>query len=414
MNLDNTIDFRNGFAYIGDEPIVSLESLPAMLNNENLKKLRKEYMQKEQEFLDVKARYLLNPEDDDGYLAAITRRKKAKHAMEQLESVILKLTLQSVEGGVKGNLTPRQRKAYALLEQGNSEMANNILDIDEIRMDYEHEVSLCKMVEERLEQCVVEMLQKIDVLMTMTQDRNRFEQIELIYDEVVKWEEKHNLKKIAMARYIQYLSDIENYSKAEGLARQYLKWMELSESVMDISYAEMSLAILLQEERKIQEAGQLFEDSMNKRYEISIKNESLYSFTDQIMILSGLSNYAWYLVENFKWEEFDKILAFAELEFSMIMLFEEDSDSANSFKAQIVLISFLEVRGRAYHILNQISKAEDTFKEALKLEKELIDIYYANQILEKYANTLYNLGVVYADGQCYEKAENSYREAIKI
>lgn len=414
MNLDNSIEFRNGFAYIGNEPILSLESLPALLNNRNLKKLRNEYKLIEQEFLDVKARYLANPEDDDGYLTAINRRKNAKHAMEQLESLILKITLQSMEEGMKGNLTPRQRKAFALLEQGDCDTANQILDVDEIRMDYQHAVSLHQMTKERLELYVAEMLQKIDIMMMMPDDMNRFDKIELIYDEVVKWEQKHNLNKIAMKRYLWYLMDIKKFSKAEELARKYLKWQELSESVTDSINTAIYLAILLQKKGEREEAGLLFEDSMNKIYELTLKNGLLYSFTDQIMILYGLSNYAWYLVDNAKWEELDEKLSFAQMEFYMVKLFEKNLDSDHLYKLQSLHLNFLGALGEAYSKRRQTDKAEAIFLKKLEFEKELMGTYNTNHILEKYSNTLYNLGVVYEAKRSYEKAKNFYKEAIKI
>ena len=243
MELDVPVEFRDGKALVGGVEALSLDNVSAFVKNADFRRLRAEYEACDREFQTAKARYLANPEDDAGFIAAGERRKKAKEALEDLEKHLYELLL-GAEKGSREKLTPRQREAYALMEQGRSKEADAILDREEILAEAAHKEQLAEIAKDSIADNVAELLQKIANLKTMVSDSTRFDRILQLYEDAVGLEERNNLAKTAMWEYCGYLLDQKDYKRSQYWIERYKKHMELDGAEEDVADACNNLGIL--------------------------------------------------------------------------------------------------------------------------------------------------------------------------
>ena len=226
MNLDVPVEVDNSMVTVDGKPVLTLENIPMWAENSDFQKLRTEYTACEQAYLDAKAE-TADPLTDSAFLRASEQWQDAKKALRELEQELFAIALKIEEKNNDGTLTARQRKAYELMEQGDAEGADRILDLREILDDIAHKENLAQQADEGLEQNVQEMLQKIAIKKTQVKDPNRFDEIRQIYEEAVALEERRHLKKIAMREYISYLHDQHDYKTAIPLAKRYQQYMTL-------------------------------------------------------------------------------------------------------------------------------------------------------------------------------------------
>ena len=237
MNLDVPIEFRGGRAFIGNTEVLTLENLPILMKNENFMRLKTECEKLEREFLDAKAHYLADPTDDTAFLSASTCWNRAKESLSEMESSLFDLLLTAEEQGAKGTLTPRQRKALALLEQGDARAANEIMDTKAILEDAAHEEEMAGKLRQQLELRVQELLQKIDILETFRENPDRFAEIREIYECAVELEDRNHLTRNALKRYVAFLRKQTDYSQCAVMAERYRDCMEREGSEDELALA---------------------------------------------------------------------------------------------------------------------------------------------------------------------------------
>ena len=251
MKLDVPIEVEESVITVAGKQVLTLENIPMWAENIDFQSLKKQYQACERAYLDAKAA-TTDPITDPVFLRASEQWHEAKKALRELEQELFSIALKIEEKNNNSTLTERQRKAYELMEQGDAEGANNILDLREILDDVEdtetwkqqeHE-KVDQRANKKLEQNVQEMLQKIEILKTQVQNPSRFDQIKDIFEKAVGIEERNHLKKIAMRKYVVYLHDQNDYNNAIQLAKRYLEDVERSGDKSDIADAANMLGIL--------------------------------------------------------------------------------------------------------------------------------------------------------------------------
>lgn len=275
MNLDVSVEVENSRIMVGGQEALTLENIPMWSKNANFQQLKAEYEALEKARLDAKAA-AKDPILDPAFLAINEKWKAAKEALRQLEQDIFAIALKAEEKSREGNLTARQRKAYELMEQGDSEGANRILDLHEILDDAAHVEALAEQTEKKLEQYVQELLQKIEILKTQTDNTNRFDEINRIFEHAVALEERRNLKKTAMQKYVAYLWDQKDYKIAIPLAERYLKYMELQGQNDDIANAADQLGVLYSHTNRMKEAKAEYLRAKEIYEQLAAENPSAY------------------------------------------------------------------------------------------------------------------------------------------
>ena len=263
MKLDVPIEVEESAVTVDGKRVLTLENIPMWAENIDFQSLKKQYQACERAYLDAKAA-TTDPVTDPVFLRASEQWHEAKKALRELEQELFSIALKIETKNNDGTLTERQRKAYELMEQGDAEGANNILNLNEILDDAKgtkawaqqaHE-KVNQQVNEKLEQHVQEMLQKIEMLKTQVQNPSRFDQIKDIFEEAVSIEERNHLTKNAMREYLSYLHEQKDYNNAIPLAERYLKYVELDGDKIYIAVAANELKNLYADMNRMELAEQ--------------------------------------------------------------------------------------------------------------------------------------------------------------
>ena len=251
MKLDVPIELEESVITVAGKQVLTLENIPMWAENIDFQSLKKQYQACERAYLDAKAA-TTDPVTDPVFLQASKQWHEAKKALHELEQKLFAIALKIEEKSNDGTLTERQRKAYELMEQGDTEGAGKIMDLREILDDakdtkawaqQEHE-RVDQQANKKLEQNVQELLLRIEILKTQVQNPSRFEEIQETFEAAVDLEENNHLTKIAMREYVVYLHDQNDYNNAIQLAKRYLEDVERSGDKSDIADAANMLGIL--------------------------------------------------------------------------------------------------------------------------------------------------------------------------
>ena len=283
MKLDVPIELEESVITVAGKQVLTLENIPMWAENIDFQSLKKQYQACERAYLDAKAT-TTDPVTDPVFLRASEQWHEAKKALRKLEQELFSIALKIEEKNNDGTLTERQRKAYELMEQGDAEGANNILDLREILDDAKDTETWKQQAHEKvdqeankkLEQNVQELLQKIEILATQVQNRNRFKEIRKIFEKAVDIEESNHLTKIAMCEYVLYLHNQNDYNRAIPLAERYLEDVEQHGDKSQISDAANRLGILYVNVGRIKLAEQKYIQARGIVEELATENPSEY------------------------------------------------------------------------------------------------------------------------------------------
>ena len=263
MKLDVPIELEESAVTVGGKQLLTLENIPMWAKNADFQSLKEQYQACERAYLDAKAA-TTDPVTDPVFLRASEQWNEAKKALRELEQELFSIALKIEEKNNDGTLTERQRKAYELMEQGDSEGAGKIMDLREILDDakdteawkqQEHE-KVDQQANKKLEQNVQELLLRIEILKTQVQNPSRFEEIQETFEEAVGIEKRNHLKKIAMRKYVLYLYDQNDYNDAIPLAKQYLNDVEQHGDKKQIAGAANMLGLLYHDTNRLESAEQ--------------------------------------------------------------------------------------------------------------------------------------------------------------
>ena len=282
MNLDIPVELEDSVVKLGGEEVLSLKNIPMWAKNKSLQTLKAHCEECERAYLKAKVE-TTNRISDPKYRQAKKKWEQAKEEMQELEQQLFSIALKIAEKNNDNALTERQRKAYELMEQGDSEGAYRILDWCEILEDAEHGEAMIDRGEaiaeqgrRAMEQCVQELLQKIEVLKTQTDKPERFAEIREIFQKAVSWEEHKNLKKVAMREYIWYLTEQNDYRTAISLAEKFLADMEREGAKDDIAYAAGFLGVLYRDTNRMKQAEKEYLRSKEIREHLAEENPAAY------------------------------------------------------------------------------------------------------------------------------------------
>ena len=275
MKLDVPIEVEESLITVGGTPVLTLKNIPMWAKNADFQSLKEQYQACERAYLDAKAA-TTDPVTDPVFLRASEQWNEAKKALRELEQKLFSIALKIEEKNNNGTLSERQCKAYELMEQGDAEGANNILDLREILDDVAHEEALAQQADKKLEQHVQEMLQKIEILKTQVQKTSRFEEIQEIFEEAVGIEERNHLTRNALREYVLYLCDQNDFNHAIPLAERYMEYMKSNGDKSGIADAANLLGNLYKGTNRIELAEQEYLQAKEIREQLVEENSSAY------------------------------------------------------------------------------------------------------------------------------------------
>ena len=401
MKLDVPIEVEESLITVGGTPVLTLKNIPMWAKNADFQSLKEQYQACERAYLDAKAA-TTDPVTDPVFLRASEQWNEAKKNLRELEQELFSIALKIEEKNNDGTLTERQRKAYELMEQGDAEGANNILDLREILDDVEHAEALAQQADKKLEQHVQEMLQKIEILKTQVQKTSRFEEIQEIFEEAVGIEGRNHLTRNALREYVSYLHDQKDYSHAIPLVERYLKYAELDGDRNQIADAANMLGLLYHDTNRMDEAKQKYLQAKEIQGQLAKENSS-----KAYQHLAGICNNLGNLYADMSQ------LELAEQELLCARKIREQLATENPSAYQPDLAMSYNNLGNLYAKTNRLKLAEQEFLRTEKIYKQLAaeqpSVYQSDL-----ARTYYNLGNLYVNTNRMKLAERKYLRAKEI
>ena len=401
MKLDVPIELDESVVKVDGKKILTLENIPMWAKNADFQSLRKQYQACERAYLDAKAA-TTDPITDPVFLRASEQWNEAKKALRELEQELFSIALKIEEKNNDGTLTERQRKAYELMEQGDAEGANSILDLREILDDVAHAEALAQQADKKLEQHVQEMLQKIEILKTQVQKTSRFEEIQEIFEEAVGIEERNHLTRNALREYVSYLHDQKDYNHAIPLAERYLKYAELDGDKSQIAAVTNELGNLYYKNNCMDKAEQEYLYAKNLYGQLATENPSAYQ-SDLAMSCNNLGNL---------YADTDRI-ELAEKELLRAKDIREQLVEENPSAYQPDLAMSCNNLGALYADINCMKLAEQEYFRAKEIYEQLVT--ENPSVYQSYlAMICNNLGALYVDTERMKLAKQEYLRAKKI
>ena len=405
MKLDVPIEVEESLITVGGTPVLTLKNIPMWAENIDFQSLKKQYQACERAYLDAKAA-TTDPITDPVFLQASKQWHEAKKALRKLEQELFAIALKIEEKSNDGTLTERQRKAYELMEQGDTEGAGKIMDLREILDDAKQieawKQQMNQQADKKLEQNVQELLLRIEILKTQVQNPSRFEEIQETFEEAVGIEERNHLKKIAMREYVAYLDDQNDYTRAIQLAERYMECVESNGDKRDIADAANLLGNLYAKTNQLELAKQEYLRAKEIREQLAAENPSAYQ-SDLAMSCNNLG----ILYKNTN--RMDK----AEQEYLRAKEIREQLVAENPSAYQPDLADTCYNLGNLYSDTNRMELAEQEYLRAKEIYEQLV-VENPSAYLPDLASTCNNLGVLYKDTNWIDKAEQEYLKAKEI
>ena len=405
MKLDVPIELEESAVTVDGKQLLTLENIPMWAENIDFQSLKKQYQACERAYLDAKAA-TTDPVTDPVFLRASEQWNEAKKALRELEQELFSIALKIEEKNNNSTLTERQRKAYELMEQGDAEGANNILDLREILDDVEDtetwKQKMNQQANKKLEQHVQEMLQKIEILKTQVQNPSRFDQIKDIFETAVSIEERNGLTKNAMWEYVSYLHNQNDYARAIPLAEQYLNDVEQHGDKSDIAGAADKLGTLYADKKYMELAEQKLLRAKELYEQLTAENPSAY----QSYLSMSCNNLG-------KLYIYTKRMELAEQELLRAKELQEQLAVKNSLAYPRVLAMICNNLGALYYKSNRLELAEQEYLRAKKI-RERLAAEYPSVCQPDLAMSCFNLGNLYRDTNRIKLAEQEYLRAKEI
>ena len=405
MKLDVPIEVEESVITVAGKQVLTLENIPMWAENIDFQSLKKQYQACERAYLDAKAA-TTDPITDPVFLQASKQWHEAKKALRKLEQELFAIALKIEEKSNDGTLTERQRKAYELMEQGDTEGAKKIMDLREILDDAKHieawKQQMNQQADEKLEQSVQELLLRIEILKTQVQNPSRFEEIQETFEEAVGIEERNHLKKIAIRKYVSYLYNQHDYKDAIPLAKQYWEDVERRGDKSQIAEAANVLGVLYNDTNQLKLAEQEFFRAKEIREQLVEENPSVY-LPD---LATSCNNLGVLYADTNR-------LELAEQEYLRAKEIQEQLAIEDSSAHLPDLADICNNLGILYAKTNRLELAEQEYLRAKEIREQLA-AENPSAYQPDLASICNNLGTLYADTNRIDKAEQEFFRAKEI
>ena len=445
-----SIELKDGQVLARNMPIPDVDpmSLPEFRNNKDLARMREEYAA-----LDAECRKLYEqfkqPDCPADIIAEYSRkaaeRARLKEETEQLLANIFNISKEICsESGV---VDAKRRAAYRYLEEGDSKKALEMLDEGELLAEGERVLSKAREARAEAQSLIDAWKLRIDILLTMTEDKERFskvraayETIEKLVDEVGVGAEKirdyarflriQNDHKLAYDKALKYVHLLESkkvsgknvtdkalcdaydlvgvaarslnryveakeyLKKAYDLAQHLGKWAKARES--------FSLGILYCRTRDFDKASKYYRETLIIIEDLSKAEPSAYAPD-----LAGTYNNLGILHEDLN--EYDKAREYYEKALKMYKQLDAENSSAY---APDLAMTYNNL-GNLHAALKEYDKAREYHEKALGIKEEL-NAENPSAYAPDLATTYNNLGMLYWDLKEYDKAREYHEKALGI
>jgi len=401
--------FRDGKLVIDERDVMSLENVKMFSENDSMKILMKKKMEVEKEYIAAKSLYLQNNKDDEirkKYIKMYTEKENILKSIEETEKQLFNQSLSMIKTA-RGELTERQVKAYRLFEEGKAEIANKILDSEEMEKDFETKMQKREQEDKRLASIYIgELKTKIEILETMTEYAGRFKEIEDSYEKITKTALKYNVEYDAICDYVWFLYEQGKDKKALEIGKAVEEIYNKNESISKYEKSDLLnvLGVITDDILGMQdESEEYYIKAMEIMEELVKGNAERYNLN---LATSYCNLGIFYTKQGKKVEEAKKYHLKA-------IKIREELVKENAERYNPYLANSYNNTGNFYSNQGEAKKAEEYYIKAMKIYKEL-----AKENAERYnpdlALSYNNLGIFYYDLREVKKEEEYYLKAMEI
>ena len=383
---------------------ISLENISEFANNSVFKELKAELEEVEVKYFALKAKYkehTCTESEEREYIEIATKRQNLIDAIEELRKNIFNMSLRMCQDEARGEITLRQKEAYKLFEAGDLEGANRILDLDEIKNEYQRRKAIREAEQKKDAQIFIrESKTKIDILTMMNTLSSRFEEIDEIYDEITEVAFEENVETNVVLDFVWFLYEQNKHQKAYDISKKLESFVRDDEQSARMYLVLGTICSDLSSKKD--EAEDYYLKTIEIREKLAEENPERFN-PDLATSYNNVGNFYNILGQQEKAEEYYfKAIAIRE------RLAEENPERFNSD-----LATSYNNAGVFYREQGQFGKAEEYYLKAIAIGEKL-----AKENPERFnpdlAMSYNNVGVFYKNHGQSGKAEKYYLKAIAI
>ena len=406
-----SVKLKDGKVTANDLPIPGVDpmSLPEFKNNKDLARLRKEYDELAAE-CDKLYEEFKQP-DCRAAIVADYARKAARKASLQEEIGQLLDNIFNISKEIcseSGVVDAKRRAAYRYLEEGDSKKALELLDAGELSEVTNRLLSRADMMDAEAQSLIDSWKLRIDILLTMTEDSQRFEKARSAYETIERLVDKFRIGDEKILDYAQFLLLQNDHGLAYDKALKCVRLLETEKS-LGKAVADKTSAVAYnlagsaaQKMHAYGEARQYYEKALGIQEKPYAENPSAYA-DDLATIYNNLG----VLHDNLK--EYGKAREYNEKDLEIREKLYEENPSAN---APDLAVTYNNLGG-LHHNLKEYGKAREYYEKALGIQE---DLYAKNP--SAYADDLAaiynNLGLLHQKLNEYDKAREYHENALEI
>ena len=402
------IEMRDGKVYAGGVHVLDIENVAEFCNNRRLAELRKQLEETEARYFPMKAQYDQKRSDPAFYRTysdIASKRQSLLDEIEELEKRIFDFSLNMSRDTIHGDITPRQKEAYRLFEQGDLHGANAVMDADELDDEFLRvEREKTRELQENARRYIRQYRTKIDILSAMTDYDGRFAEIRASYEKIAPVAEKYRIEVGVLYDYAGFLEDQKDFSYAHSMA-QRLQALYADDALATedkLAALDNLLGNLYSDLNDHANAEEFYRKAIAIREDLASKNPDAFnpdlakSYNNAGVLYDDLQDYP-------KAEEFYlKAISIREA------LAGKNPDAFNPN-----LATSYNNAGNLYYALQDYSKAEEFYLKAIAIREDLAS-KNPDAFNPDLASSYNNAGVLYRNLQDYPKAEEFYLKAIAI
>ena len=369
-NDDKLVKVAGGKVTVADKEFVTLNNVPFAALNKEYQRLQKELLELDIQVVEVRKRHKADPDNEDiedELMATKSKRKKLADEFEKYQTHLYDIALNFAKtAGEK--YSERMRKARELFELGDAIGADQILNMEEMKRDRQHESEQKKVHEENLEILMNEFLDKTKTVMTNT---------------LFSIPERFSIA-------------CEAYEEAKSIAREiYLDEEKLANILFDYAYLKADFT-------RMHEAVQLYVEALQIYRQLAESNPDAY-MPRVAMTLNNLANLQRALGRYVEAEEnyVEALQIYRQL--------AESNPDAYMPRVAMTLNNLATLQSD----LGRYVEAEENYVEALRIRRQLAksnpDAY-----MPRVAMTLWNLACLKSKQKKYEEEKEIWIEALKV
>ena len=390
-----SIELKDGKVLANGEEIKGVDpmSLPEFRNNKDLARMREEYAALDAECKDCPADIIAE------YSRKAAERARLKEETEQLLGNIFNISKEICsESGV---VDAKRRAAYRYLEEGNSKKALEMLDEGELAAESDRVLRRASEVHAEAKGLIDTWKLRIDILLTMTEDEERFAKVRAAYDTIERLVDEFRVGTEKIRDYAEFLNKQNDHKLAYAKASKYVRLFEadkiLGKNVTDEmlweAYELMGAVAL-----SAKQYGEALE-YWGKAYDLA---QNL-GMREKGIIYNDLG------IVHYRIGDYDKADQFYQQALSIRgeLYAENPSIYATSYAA-------------VYNNLGNLYRKTREYSESEKCHKEALAVKLKHSDKDPSGNDIYiarsytNLGNLYCDYGDYDKAKECYAKALKI